>query len=163
MNKTIALALSLVLAAFSFSGCKSNLPKGGESAPAAPETSSAAESPAAPSEAPSGDGLKTGLAVISSVAKSTDAGEQDGLAQTDSTVVAVTVDKDGKNCQLFHRRGADKNQLLQEGKLLTDINTEFKGKQELGTEYGMGKASFHWQGVERAGNGAVQLCDRQNR
>ena len=41
--------------------------------------------------------VKTGLAVISSIAKSTDAtADKEGTAQVDSTIVAVTVDKDGK-------------------------------------------------------------------
>lgn len=46
------------------------------------------------------EGAKTGMAVVTSRASSKDAGEKDGLAQTDSTVVAVLVDEKGviRNC-----------------------------------------------------------------
>lgn len=43
----------------------------------------------------SGKAVKTGLAVISSISKSVDAGEKDGLAEIDSAIAAVIVDKNG--------------------------------------------------------------------
>jgi len=81
------------------------------------------------------------LAVISSVEKSKDAGEKDGLAQTDSVIVAVTVDKDGKIVQTIIDTAQTKIEFSKEGKIIPDLNTVFKSKQELKEEYGMGKAS----------------------
>ncbi len=81
------------------------------------------------------------MAVISSVEKSKDAGEKDGLAQTDSVIVAVTVDKDGKIVQTIIDTAQTKIEFSKEGKIIPDLNTVFKSKQELKEEYGMGKAS----------------------
>ncbi|MGC4019850.1 MAG: hypothetical protein QM793_11910 [Muricomes sp.] len=84
---------------------------------------------------------KTGLAVNTSIAKSTPAGAEDGLAQVDSTVVAVLVGEDGKILDCKIDAAQTKINFSAEGKLLTDLKTTFKSKQELGTEYGLGKAS----------------------
>lgn len=90
----------------------------------------------------SGAAAKTGLAVITSVGKSANAGaEGDGLAQTDSLVVAVLVDKNGKILDCKMDSAQTKINFSAEGKLTTDSATVFKTKQELGTEYGMKKAS----------------------
>jgi hypothetical protein len=116
MKRNIALVLGLVMAIiFVFAGCSSS--------------------------SNTGETAKTGLAVISSIAKSVDAGEKDGLAEVDSTVAAVIVDKDGKilNCRID---GAQtKINFTTAGKLTTPLDTAFKSKQELGAEYGLGKAS----------------------
>lgn len=88
----------------------------------------------------SGDGaVKTGLAVISSIAKSADATvEKEGLAQVDSTVVAVTVDKDGKivSCSIDAAQTAIN--LSADGRITTPLDKAYRTKQELGTDYGMG-------------------------
>ncbi len=88
-----------------------------------------------------GDALKTGLAVISSIGKSTDAGEKDGLAQVDSTVVAVTVDAEGRitNCKIDAAQ--TKINFSAAGKITTPLDSVIKTKQELKTDYGMGKVS----------------------
>ncbi len=86
-------------------------------------------------------GVKTGLAVISSVAKSTDAGEKDGLAQVDSVAVAVTVDKDGKIVKCAIDTAQTRINFSKDGKVLSDLKAEIKSKQELGSDYGMIKAS----------------------
>lgn len=113
MKRYVALILSLTMAIFVFAGCTAG----------------------------SGEAVKTGLAVISSIAKSADVGEKDGLAQVDSVVAAVTVDKDGKilNCKLDTAQ--TKINFSNEGKITTALDTVFKAKQELGAEYGMAKAS----------------------
>ncbi len=115
MKRNIALLLSLAVAIFTFAGCGSNSSKG--------------------------EAVKTGLAVISSMAKSVDAGDKDGLAEVDSTVAAVTVDKNGKilNCKIDAAQ--TKINFTAAGKLTTPLDTAFKSKQELGGEYGLGKAS----------------------
>lgn len=85
--------------------------------------------------------VKTGLAVVSSVAKSADVGEKDGLAEVDSTVVAVTVDKDGKIVKCKIDVAQTKINFSNAGKITTPLDKVFKAKQELGTEYGMLKSS----------------------
>lgn len=90
----------------------------------------------------SGDGVKTGMAVISSLEKSKDAAaDAEGTAQVDSVVVAVMVDKDGKIVKAKIDTAQTKIGFNNEGKITTDLATVFKSKQDLGTEYGMHKAS----------------------
>ena len=143
MKKSLALLLSLSMVPFALVGC------GGSKAPAeapvaaeapaaeAPATEAPAETPAAPAAG----GVKTGLAVISTTEKSKDAAEEDGLAQVDSTVVAVTVDADGKILKCAIDAAQTKINFSKAGEVTTDLKATFKSKQELGTEYGMGKAS----------------------
>lgn len=140
MKKRVFLVLSVILAIAILAGCGQTT--GANTTTAG--TIAAAETTKAPTNAPttaSDDAVKTGLAVITSVAKSTDAGEKDGLAETDSTVIAVTVDKDGKIVKCAIDSAQTKINFSKEGKILTDLKTEFKPKQELGEEYGMKKAS----------------------
>lgn len=116
MKKVLSLVLSATLAMAIFAGCGAD-------------------------KAGKGESVKTGLAVISSVAKSADAGEKDGLAQVDSTVVAVTVGADGKIVKCAIDNAQTKINFSKEGKILTDKATVFVGKQELGETYGMKKSS----------------------
>ncbi|WP_099469349.1 hypothetical protein [Konateibacter massiliensis] len=88
-----------------------------------------------------GTGVKTGLAVTTSIASSTDAGAEDGLGEVDSTVAAVLVDADGKILACKIDAVQTKINFSAEGKITTDLATEVQSKQELGTGYGMGKAS----------------------
>ncbi len=86
--------------------------------------------------------LKTGLAVVSSLAKSANASaEAEGVAQTDSLIAAVLVDKDGKIVDCKIDAAQTKIKFSTEGKLTTDVASTFKTKNELGTEYGMTSAS----------------------
>jgi len=85
--------------------------------------------------------VKTGLSVDTSIAKSTDAGEEDGLAQADSTIVAVTVDEDGKIANCAIDSAQTKISFSNSGEIVTPLDKEFVGKQELGEEYGMIVAS----------------------
>lgn len=85
---------------------------------------------------------KTGLSVTTSIAKSTDAtADAEGLAEVDSTIVAVLVGADGKilNCKIDAAQ--TKVNFTTEGVISTDLTTAFKSKQELKTDYGMLKAS----------------------
>jgi hypothetical protein len=84
------------------------------------------------------DPLKTGLAVITSLEKSTSAtADAEGLAEVDSFIVAVLVDGDGKITDCKIDAAQTKMNFSTEGKLTTDIATVFATKQEKGTEYGM--------------------------
>ncbi len=145
MKKLLSLVLVLVLAVTFVAGCGSTSSETSAESSAA-STAASSESSTAPSttattEPSTADAVKTGLAVTSSIAKSTDAGEKDGVAQVDSVVVAVTVDKDGKIVKCAIDAAQTKINFSKEGKILTDKKTTVKSKQELGTEYGMQKAS----------------------
>lgn len=146
MKKIIALALALTLTAIPLAACTSNLDKSPSSSPASTPSSAPASSkepeattPTTPSATEGG--LKTGFAVVSTVGDSKDAGDKDGLAKADSTMIAVLVDSTGKivNCVIDGVQTSIN--FSKEGKLVTDIKTEFKTKKELGADYGMAKAS----------------------
>ena len=87
------------------------------------------------------NGLKTGLALMPSVSKSTDAGEENGLAQADVSMAAVTVDAEGKIVACVIDAAQVKINFDKEGKIVTALDTEFKTKQALGADYGMKAAS----------------------
>ncbi len=139
MKKIIALILSLTLAIVMLTACGQGStqtpPQGTPNETTGGTTDGGKDGTAAASA------LKTGLAVVTSVASSKDAGEKDGVAQTDSTVVAVTVDAAGKitNCRIDVAQ--TKINFSAAGKLVTPLDTVFKTKQELKDEYGMKKAS----------------------
>lgn len=86
-------------------------------------------------------GLKTGFAVLSSVDKSTPAGKEDGLAQTDSTAVGVLVDGDGVIVKCVIDAVQTQINFGKDGKIITPLDTKVPTKIELGDEYGMHKAS----------------------
>lgn len=138
MKKILSLVLVLVLAVTFMAGCGTTATEKSTETTTAPSTTSTTTSTTEPS---TNDAVKTGFAVISSVAKSADAGEKDGLAQTDSVAVAVTVDKDGKIIKCAIDSAQTKINFTKEGKILSDLKAEYKSKQELGKEYGMLKAS----------------------
>ena len=132
MKKVIVLLLSLVLVLGMLSACGTKKEEATESA--TPEATQSTETNEA--------AAKTGLAVISSIEKSkAPAGTDDGLAQADSLVVAVLVGADGKILACDIDAAQTKINFSAEGKILTDKETIFKSKQDLGTEYGMAKAS----------------------
>ena len=107
MKKYAALALVLLLA-FSLIGCSGNAK------------------------------VKTGLAVITSISSSKDAAaDAKGNAQADSVVVAVTVDTNGKIVACKLDTAQSKVAITADGKISTPLDTEFKTKLELGTDYGM--------------------------
>ncbi len=85
--------------------------------------------------------VKTGLAVLTELNKSTDAGAKAGLAEIDSAVVAVTVDSNGKIVKCVIDSVQSKINFDAAGKLTTPVNTTFPTKNELGAGYGMKKAS----------------------
>jgi len=87
-------------------------------------------------------GAKTGLAVDTSIEKSTDAGEEeDGLAQVDSVIVAVIADSENRIANCAIDSAQTKINFSNSGEIVTPLDKEFVGKQELGEEYGMIVAS----------------------
>ena len=139
MKKLLTLLLSLTLVVSMLTACGKS--DDGKKDPTVAPTKKA-ETTTAPTNAPTTEGAaKTGLAVITSLEKSANPGDADGLAQVDSTVVAVLVGADGKIISCKIDASQAKINFSKEGKLVTDLKTTFKSKQELGTEYGMTKAS----------------------
>lgn len=135
MKKIVALLLCAVLTAGALTAC------GGKKTEDTKTDTAKTEDTAKAEDIEAGGAAKTGLSVTTSTAKSTPVGEEDGLAQVDSTIVAVLVDADGKILDCKIDAAQTKMNFSAEGKLLTDKATTFKSKQELGTEYGMGEAS----------------------
>ncbi|MFT4106570.1 MAG: hypothetical protein QM657_12485 [Lacrimispora sp.] len=144
-KQVLALSCGLIAAASILAGCSSNLKQAPTTAAAteAPTTAApateAATTEAAKSEA--GGALSTGFSVLTSIGKSTDAGEKDGLAEVDTMFAAVLVDDSGKivDCKIDCIQS--KVNFSKEGKVLTDLATVVETKNELGEKYGMKKAS----------------------
>lgn len=89
-----------------------------------------------------GGAVKTGLAIIPSVAESTDASaDGGGTAQSDIVLVAVTVDGDGVIDQCVIDSIQAKINFNTSGALTTPVDTTFPTKNELGRDYGMVAAS----------------------
>ena len=145
-KRVLALGCGLMAAASILAGCSSNLQQATTAAPteaattAAPITQAETTTEAAKTEA-AGSALSTGYAVLSSIGKSTDAGEKDGLAEVDTMFAAVLVDESGKIVDCKIDSVQTKVNFSKEGKLLTDLGTVVESKNELGEKYGMKKAS----------------------
>lgn len=130
MKKVVSLLTSLALAALLLAGCGSS------------KANSNTNSNTTPTSTQTTDTVKTGLGIVTSIASSTDATDKaNGLAEADSTVAAVTVDKDGKIVKCFLDIAQTKVNFSKDGKILTDLKSTFQTKQELKEKYGMKKAS----------------------
>jgi len=149
MKKKLQVVLCVLITIFMVVGCTNNLKKetpngdivnDDETTGETNVGDSGKEDTAGGDTVISGD-LKTGLAVVTSLGSSLDAGEKDGIAQTDSTVVAVTVDEFGMIVDCIIDGVQAKINFSSEGMLLSDKGTVFKTKNEQGTDYGMSKAS----------------------
>lgn len=125
MKKKVALVLVLAMVMLALAAC------GGGAKEEAPADDNAAAAGT----------VKTGLAVITSAAKSVDAGEKNGTAQADSLVAAVTVDDAGTIVKCVIDQAQTKIEFSKEGKIVTPLDTVFVAKKELGADYGMLKAS----------------------
>jgi hypothetical protein len=127
MKKIISLLLVVLLAAVVFTGC----------APKAAD--------------PATVKVKTGFATITSIAKSKDAGEADGLAQADTMMAVVTVGTDGKIIDCKIDAAQSKANFNSKGEVTTALDTVFKTKNEMGTGYGMkGSSSIGKEWNEQA-------------
>lgn len=138
MKRILTIVLAVVLVTAMLTGCKTENKPGGDTPAPTPATT--------PASTPGNGGgteksVKTGLAISTSIGKSADAGENEGLAQADSIVVAVTVDAEGKIIKCVIDSAQSKINFDSSGKLTTPMDTEFKTKNELGEDYGMKKAS----------------------
>ena len=81
--------------------------------------------------------LRTGHYAVGSLSSSASAGEEDGLIQTDVTIVAVTVDETGVITDCVIDAVQAKANFDSQGQLLTDLTVPVPSKNELGADYGM--------------------------
>ena len=134
MKKLLALLLSLTLA-LTMVSCTGK--------PATTEDTGGSsgnqeELPVVPGEG----AVKTGLSVSAGLSSSKNASaEAEGVAQTDVTIVAVTVNDEGIITACAIDAVQAKMPFDIAGQLIGDINTSILSKNELGTDYGMGKYS----------------------
>jgi hypothetical protein len=86
--------------------------------------------------------VKTGLSFVTSTTSSAAASaEGDGVAQSDISLVAVTVDDNGVIDSCIIDAVQAKIGFNAKGELTGDISAPIASKNELGTAYGMGKFS----------------------
>ena len=142
MKKILALILTIVLMLALFSGCVGTTVVIGEcdhDAPDAPATAAPVLKEGA---------VKTGLAVVTSVADSTSAtAEADGAAKYDITLAAVTVDDEGiiQSCVIDSVPATVS--FNSAGEITSDLSSAIQTKNELGESYGMvawGGAIAEW-------------------
>ena len=152
MKKRIALLLGMIMIASSLAGC------GGGKVASVEETPAATEEADGESEATAEGALKTGLAITADVSGSKDAAEEDGTAQTDVTMAAVTVDAEGKIVACTIDSLQVKIGFDTEGKITTDMAAQFQSKQELGENYGMKAASSIGKEWNEQADGFAAYC-----
>lgn len=142
MKRLPAIALSLALSLGLLAGCGTTAVV---AVPAPTPSVVPTEAPAttpAPADPSSGEAVKTGLSLITSVGSSTSASaEGDGLAQADITLVAVTVGEDGVIDDCVIDAIQSKVNFDAAGQLTTDLTAPVASKNERGDDYGMRKAS----------------------
>lgn len=147
MKRQLSVLLTSVMIAGALAGCGAKVDKSAETAETTAATT-AAESTAAetatslPAETANRSGtggLKTGLAIVSSMKSSKDAGEKDGKAQVSSVAAAVVVDEDGKIISCVLDVAQNKMGFTADGKVI--MEDEFKTKKELKDEYNMRASS----------------------
>lgn len=151
MKKRISIMLAAVMLSGAVTACGSKPAEATAAATTAETTAvettaeetTAAETTAAETTAAevSADGYRTGLAVISSLGKSKDAGDKDGNAQVDSVAAAVILDEDGKIVDCVIDTAQTKMAFSADGKVVTPLDTTFDSKKVLKDEYGMKPAS----------------------
>ncbi len=155
MKKLIALFLTIALLA-SFAGCAGTTVVVGNCTcppeahtPVATPTEAPADPSEAPADAPEGAALKTGMAIIANISGSASAtADENGKADYDITVAAVTVDENG----IIHDCIIDSvgtSVAFDAAGLPVDFDPEKSvlTKNELGDNYGMkayGGAAFEW-------------------
>ena len=102
----------------------------------------AADTPSASAQA-----VKTGLAIVANAADSKSAGEEDGEAKYDVTIVGVTVDSNGVILSCIIDSIGTSVKFDATGVITSDVFAEVLTKNELGDSYGMkayGGAKYEW-------------------
>ena len=143
-NRISALLLCAALMLSALAGCGTTVVVGPEGDKPANTPAPASQAPAAESAPAGGEAVpvKTGLAVLPDISGSKDASaEDDGVAQSEVLLVAVTVGDDGVIDECVIDMIQAKIGFSASGALTTDPATTFPSKNELGDGYGMKKAS----------------------
>lgn len=84
---------------------------------------------------------KLGLGAITTIDRSTDAGEEDGLIEAYSNYTVITVDGDGTITSSVIDASVTNVTFSTEGVITSDINAAHKTKNDLGAEYDMASQS----------------------
>lgn len=139
LNKILTFCLALVLTVGLLTGCGTTVVVLQE----APQTAEPAPAPQEkPAASADGAAVKTGLSFITSTTSSTAASaEGDGVAQSDISLVAVTVDDNGVIDSCIIDAVQAKIGFNAKGELTGDVTAPILSKNELGADYGMGKYS----------------------
>lgn len=143
MKKVSAVLLSLSLLLAVLAGCSGH-PATMADLPVPPPQEEEPSQGERPSQQDPADGseVRTGLSVSATLGSSGSAdADKDGLIQTDVTIVAVTVDGAGVITDCVIDAVQAKVSFDSTGNLLTDLSSPILSKNELGTDYGMGKIS----------------------
>ena len=96
---------------------------------------------------PAAGAVKTGLAIVANAADSKNAGDEDGEAKYDVTIVGVTVDDNGVILSCVIDSVGTSVKFDATGVITSDIFAEILTKNELGDSYGMkayGGAKYEW-------------------
>lgn len=144
MKKRLAVLLSMVLTISVLAvGCGDTKADAGNQGQTSVSTEAESGDAAESSDAAvaTEGSLKTGLGIITSISSSADAADADGVAEADVTIAAVTVDADGKIVECTIDIAQTVINFSADGKITTDLATEYQTKQELGEGYGMKAAS----------------------
>lgn len=144
MKKKIVMAIMTAAVAAGITACGTNKQEETtQPGTTAQETTTAAETAtetttAAETEAEAqAEGYRTGLAVVTALDNSKDAGENDGSAQVDSVVAAIVLDEEGKITACVIDTAQTVMAFSADGKVVTPPDTEFETKKELKDRYGM--------------------------
>ena len=141
MKRLTAWTLCVLLLTGLLAGCRAAGQGGEESRESRPSASLEPDT-ASQESTPQANVLKTGLAVITSAARSTPAaGGGEGLADISSTAVALLVDDDGRIAACAIDAVQSKIPFTAEGALALNAGTVFPSKRELGKDYGLAEAS----------------------
>ena len=104
----------------------------------APQESTPVETTAPVESQPAAEGaVKTGVAILASAAESKNAGDADGEAKYDVSVVAVTVDDNGVIQSCIIASIGTSVLLDVSGNIVSDLTAPIATKNELGENYGM--------------------------
>jgi hypothetical protein len=82
-----------------------------------------------------------GLGISTNIEKSKDAAAEDGVVEASSSYVATTCDANGKITSCIVEGSNSDVKFSAKGKITSDLNTAPPTKRELGSSYGMSKAS----------------------
>ena len=146
--KKFSLILAVVLAAALLAGCAGTPVVYNCTCPTAGEAAAPTQAPEKPTVPAAEGALKTGLAIVTSVADSTSAAaDANGQAKYDVTMVAVLADDNGVIHDCIIDGVVTSVEFDAAGAITTDLSAAIASKNELGSDYGMvayGGAIAEW-------------------